>query len=148
VAAAFHLRDGASTDTERAVPWTYTIDTAHDVLLARASGTFSSADLLAMRTVTTRDSRFHSGIRALFDYLDVSKSEVTFDAVAAWPTGQLYGPKSRRAILVNPGLHEAVAHAFRASIDESSHGKVFVTSSRAEAVAWLNDGVANDRRIE
>ena len=135
-------------DTIADVAWSYVIDTVRDVLLVKATGVFTDTDLQDMRTVTTRDPRFHREIRALFDYVEVSQSGVTLDAVGSWPMGQLYGPKSRRAIVVRPGLHEAIAHAFRYSIDQDAHGKVLVADTRGDAVAWLNQDVAAEKRIE
>lgn len=130
------------------MPWNYSIDVAKSVLLVKATGAFSDTDLQTMRTVTNTDARFHPGIRALFDYLEVVESKVTNGAVASWPLGQLYGPNSRRAILVSPGLHDGIAQAFRHSIDQNNNGRVFVTNSREEALAWLNEGVPAEKRVQ
>ncbi|MBI5690168.1 MAG: hypothetical protein HZC55_08710 [Verrucomicrobia bacterium] len=130
------------------MPWSYAIDAERDLLLVKATGVFSDLDLQAMRTMTTRDPRFHPGIRALFDYLGVSQSAVTYTAVVSWPMGQLYGPASRRAILIGGGLHEKIAAVFRDSIETDRHGRVLVTRSRDEAVAWLNEGVSPEKWME
>ena len=118
--------------------WTYTIDTERKVLLGTAAGILEAEELQTGVATATRDPRFHPDMRIFLDYRAVTELRFSIDTMEMMARNRVYSAKSRRAFLVPTAIDAGFFQYYRAIVET---GRVEVFTDRAQALAWLNQGV-------
>ncbi len=124
--------------------WSYTIDTDKNVAFTSGSGVLTDEEIFSGVMSLYSDPRFHPDLRGLFDYRNVATLKVSSEMMARLAAHRRYSDKSRTAFLVNGPLGFGLGRVYQSWIDR---GQVKITYDRAEAVAWLNEGVPPEKHI-
>jgi hypothetical protein len=123
----------------------YRVDAERSVIYVEASLLVTSEELMQGASWITSDPAFHPDIRVLLDFTGATDWALRADHLSLLGSLPCFSPRSRRAIVVREGLPQAMfaVHKF------SAHpGSVRTFSKRALAVAWLNQDVPPEQKIE
>lgn len=124
------------------VSWKYTIDKALGAVFTEAAGILTEVELVAGVRALYEDPQFHPDFRGLFDYTRVTTNEISSERMASMAAMRKYSANARTAFLVTGQLSYGLGRVYQSWIDE---GQVMVTYNRAEALAWLNEGVPPEK---
>ncbi len=125
--------------------WNYRVDAERSVFYVEASQLVTQDELMLGASRITSDPAFHPDIRVLLDFSGATDWALRADQLSMLGSLPRFSPRSRRAIVVREGLPQAMfaVHKF------SAHpGSVRTFSKRALAVAWLNQDVPPEQKIE
>lgn len=126
--------------------WTYRIDRERDVLWITGSGVVTEREFVAGLEKVVRDEHFHPGIRSFHDYGELTSALIHWEALAQISQKRYFGPTSRSAFLVGSGFLDSMVKAYREIFGAGGDVRAFWT--RSEAIAWLNEGAPEEKRIE
>jgi hypothetical protein len=126
------------------VPWSYDIDTDKDVAFTTGTGVLTDQEVFDGVMSLYDDPRFHPDLRGLFDYRGVGTLKVSSETMAKLAAKRRYSDQTRTAFLVNGPLGFGLGRVYQSWVDL---GQVKITYDRAEAVAWLNEGVPPEKHI-
>lgn len=126
------------------MPWTYTIDLARNVVFTAGSGVLTEAEVETGVMSLYADPQFRPDLRGLFDYRGVETMKVSSEAMGRLAARRKYSANTRTAFLVKGPLGFGLGRVYQSSV-ESGHVKI--TLDRAEAVAWLNEGVPPEKHV-
>jgi len=129
------------------MPYSHSIDTSRAVVLATAEGRLCDDDLIRLAHEISEDPLFLPGMRLLCDWSGVTQCDVTRVGIAYELANSRFDPSSRRAYVVRHGPEtQVVAYILACSSpEEALNIRLFHT--RAEALAWLNEGLPEKLRI-
>lgn len=127
------------------MPITYDIDTDRRVVIAASSGTLTETEIVAAATAAYKDPRFDPAFRAFFDHSQVSDWKVSSSFMTRMASARRRDDHSRTAVFVQGALGYGLVRAYQAFVD---NGQVKVFTDRAEALAWLNEGVPPEQHIK
>ncbi len=124
------------------MPYSHSIDTARAVVFATAQGRLGDEDLIRLAHEISGDPLFLPGMRLLCDWGGVTLCEVTRVGIAYELANSQFEPSSRRAYVVRHGPEtQVVAYIVACSSPEEALN-IRLFESRAEAIDWLNEGLA------
>lgn len=126
------------------VPWSYTIDTDKGVVFTTGTGNLTDQETYSGVMKLYADPLFRSDLRGLFDYRGVETVKVSSEMMTKLADKRAYSENSRTAFLVKDALGFGLLRVYQSWI---AKGFVKIYYDRAEAVAWLNEGVAPDKVI-
>jgi hypothetical protein len=121
------------------MPSDYVIDAEHGLVRSRVWGAAADAELFDHQRRLAADPRFNSDFSQLIDSRDVTSTEgLTGSGIESVALRHLYGPRSRRAIVVSRPDTFGIARMFE-SYREISGGEeaIHVFWNLADALAWL-----------
>jgi len=85
------------------MPVSVEIDTQNRVVVCKAWGTLTDADLHDCRQKISNDPAFTPDLNQLFDFSDVERVELTSGGIRSLADHNLFGAGSRRAFTIEPG---------------------------------------------
>jgi hypothetical protein len=142
--AVISITGASRVGAARKMPWTYTIDQERDAVLVTATGIVTGDELTAGAKTLAQDPGFHPDIRILLDYHAISELRVAYNVIETLASSRIYSEKSRRACYVQAGFGVGVGQYYQAF---AQAGRVEVFTERAEALAWLNEGVPPEKTL-
>lgn len=120
------------------MPATYMIDQDAGLVLSRAWGTLTDADLVANRDAMLADPGFRADLSQLWDFTRVDQLEVTGAGVRSLAMGvSPFSAASRRAIIVTDDAGFGMARMFLLMRDSDTGGSFKVFRDRESALSWL-----------
>ncbi len=126
------------------MPWSYSIDSERNVVFTTGTGVLTEQELLGGLRSLYADPKFHPDHRGLFDYREVETLQVSNDLMASLAASRKYSARSRTAFLVNGPLAYGLGRLYQTWVQD---GQVKIANERAEAVAWLNEGLPPEKHI-
>lgn len=126
------------------MPWSYIIDHERDVVFTTAAGILTEEECYAGVMSLYSDPRFHPDLRGLFDYRDVVTLMLSSELMATLAAKRKYSEKTRTAFLVSTQLGFGLGRVYQSWV---ALGQIKICFDRAEAVAWLNEGVTAEKHI-
>jgi hypothetical protein len=121
------------------MPTEFSVDTSRRLILTRASGTLTLADIAAARRQLCADPAFDRTFNELFDLRDVTEvaiSAAEFEGIAG---NSVLARGVRRAFVVTSNAHLDLAHVF-GKVAEAHGQRVLVFRHIDAAEAWLAAG--------
>ena len=118
------------------MPCGYTIDLARSLVLSRAWGVLSDAELFAHARALKLDTRFSPTSQQLVDFGGVTSLYVTVDGVRTMVGLNPWGRGSRRAAVAPSDLAFGLARMYEA-LTQLEHGEFQVFRTMNEAMEWL-----------
>lgn len=117
----------------------YKIVPGHCVVLSRASGTLTDADLLGHQKRMASDPRFSPAMNQLFDFQEVTMVELTTEAIMMLAGRNLFGAGSKRAFVVSPGAMDmyGMMRMFEILTDDYPDELRLQFNNLKEARCWL-----------
>ena len=128
--------------------WSYGFDAARDVLMVKGTGAVIEDDLRKGTAAAIEEIGTRPRLRCLIDYSQVTEIRLTVDTVRLMAESPFFQPESRRAFLAPTDLAFGMARMYQTFAELSTAGNVRVFRNRADAIAWLNDGVTPELAIE
>lgn len=125
------------------MPCSYSIDEDKRVVFNTSSGVVTDNDLVTNAILLRSDKNFQGNFRCLSDYTRVTALQTTAATLTTLAANQPFSPESRRAFLVTAGWIGSSVEFYRTT----TTGQVRVFTDRAEALAWLNEGVPPEKHI-
>ncbi len=125
--------------------WNYRVDAERSVFFVEASQRVTQDELMLGASRITSDPAFHPANRVLLDFSGATDWALRADLLSNLGASPHFSPRSRRAIIVRDGLPQAMFAVHKYS---AHPGSVHIFSNRALAVAWLNQDVPPEQRIE
>lgn len=120
------------------MPATYVIDQDARLVLSRAWGTLTDADLVANRDAMVADPAFDPELAQLWDFSTVDRLEITGPGVRSLAMGvSPFALTARRAIFVPHDAAFGMARMFLLMRDHDAAGAFQVFRDREHAIAWL-----------
>ncbi len=126
------------------MPWSHHIDTRLGAIFTVATGVLTNEDLKAGFAQLFCDPDFHPDLRLFGDYTGVTGLRIDAASLASLASKLPFSEKARRAFLVRDPTVAGTSHFYRSNMP-SGHLRVFYY--RSEAITWLNEGVASDKRL-
>ena len=123
------------------MPSEYQIDQAQGLVLSRAWGALSRADLMDHGQQLRKDARFKPHYRQLWDFTEITKSELSYAELSAMAKVNVFAPTSRRAILAPVDVVFGMARMFQMLRESEGETGIRVFRKRSEALRWLETGV-------
>ena len=121
------------------MPATYVIDQDAGMVLSRAWGTLTDAEMVANRDAMLADPGFRADLSQLWDFTLVQHLDVTGAGVRALAMSTSpFSAASRRAIIVRDDAGFGMARMFLLMRDSDSGGSFQVFRDRESALAWLS----------
>ncbi len=115
---------------------TYHIDTAKNVLFAKADGELTAGDIQAFRRAAVKDPDFDPHLDTLFDFLDITGLQLSGDEVKELTLSAIFHDRSRRALVVPSKVMFGVSRMYSSYIRADSDVlKVFYDMN--DARRWL-----------
>ena len=123
--------------------WSYRIDEDRKLVITRAWGTLTGADISQHRQKLKSDPRFHSSFSQLVDLTRVTSVALDHKTVRGLSGENTFSSKSRRAFVAPTLLTHAMSRMFM-SIRESNGGaeQMNVFKDRKSALLWLSQADA------
>ncbi len=128
------------------MPVSYTIDREHDALLITGSGRVADPEIHQVLKTVFRDPAFHPDIRVLADYSKITDLTVSAEKAANFASTVAYSGKSRRAFLVHSPHIAGYIRFFTNHHSRSIPTRIFY--EREAALAWLNEGMPEEKRLK
>ncbi len=122
------------------MPISYHIDVERRLVLTRASGTLTDADVLALKTRLTQDPDFVPGMRELSDCRGIERLDVTPAGVRAMvQQDQRQGADGphRLALVLSKDVAFGMARMYQSLAGSNEQDHVGVFRDIDEAKAWL-----------
>jgi hypothetical protein len=113
-------------------------------VIATSRGTLTEAEIQAAAKAALQDARFDPSHRAFFDHSRVTEWMVSTEFMTKLAAARKRSNDSRTAIFVQKPVGFGLIRAYQAFVD---NGQVRIFTDRAEAVAWLNEGVPPGKHI-
>ncbi|RME70925.1 MAG: hypothetical protein D6781_05325 [Verrucomicrobia bacterium] len=108
------------------MPLHYHLDPRQHLVIGRACGTLTDADVAAYLGAITGDARFHPTMDQLLNCLELTRVRVSYEMLHRLAHHSPFGPGSRRAIVVASTTAVTYARFYRALVqDRSSEVEVF-----------------------
>jgi hypothetical protein len=124
------------------MPWAYSINQERAAVLVEATGVVTGEELTAGVNALIRDPAFLPDMRILLDYHGITELRVSHTVIEALASSRVYSARSRRALYVLSGFGMGVGRYYQSF---AHAGQVEVFTDRAEAIAWLNEGVPPEK---
>jgi hypothetical protein len=123
------------------MPADFQIDQAQGLVRSRAWGVLNRSDLTSHVARLRADPTFQPQFRQMWDFTEVTRSELTYAELTEMAKISVFSPKSRRAILAPADAIFGMARMFQ--MMRESHGEtgIRVFRKRSEALRWLEAGV-------
>jgi hypothetical protein len=118
------------------MPESYEIDTARELVLSRAWGILSDADLYNHYFRLRVDPSFEPTFCQLVDLREVVRIDISAQAIASVASATLFKPTTRRAFVVATDVAFGLSRMF-AAYTERAGGSVAVFRTCFEAELWL-----------
>jgi hypothetical protein len=118
------------------MPLTYTIDVTRRLIIVRARGVLTEADVTRVRDQIRRDQGFDPEYDQLFDASNVEDIALAKEGMARLADTSILAPAVRRAFVATTTLQYGMARMFTSFADQRNHiTRVFRRLDEAEA--WL-----------
>ena len=118
------------------MPIVHTIDAARRVVLSRLWDHVTETEAWGSAAALMNDPSFDPTFSQLADMREVKKVDVSTNTVRELATLHIFGPKSRRALVVASDLQAGIGN-MTTSFAEGGDQQVAVFRSLAEAERWL-----------
>lgn len=122
------------------MPAEYQIDQTQGLVLSRASGVLLREDLMSHGTRLRGDPDFKPHYRQLWDFTEITKSELSYAELTAMAKISVFAPTSRRAILAPVDVVFGMARMFQMLKETEGETGIRVFRKRSEALRWLETG--------
>ncbi len=119
------------------MPAFYKIERENRLVLSTASGTITPSDIFNHQEKLGCDPDFDPTYSQLVDVSHVTKIEVTTEDIRRLAQGNLFSPKSRRAILVSSDAAFGFARMFEMLRESAGETGIEVFRSLDEALEWV-----------
>ena len=121
------------------MPWDYVIFADKRLVYSRGWGDVTDADVLDHQRRLAEDPQFRNDFSQLIDFLGAnSLKALTFDGIRKAAQRHVFGPGSRRAIVVSDAASFGLARMFKSYRDiAGGEEQVNVFRSLEDAWAWL-----------
>ena len=119
---------------------TYFIDKQRKLVLSAARDILTCADLVERTDRLRRDPEFVPEYRELFDFMGVTRIELSAAEIQSMAAGSPFAPSSRRAFLVTGELAYALGRMSASYHDLNGERNISVFRDRAEALRWIETG--------
>jgi hypothetical protein len=123
------------------MPASYTIDTSRGLILSRAWGTYTDADMREHYRRLRSDGSFNPSFRQLIDLREVDQFEVTPEGVREVGRMRLFRPGTRRAFVVGSDLLYNMLLMFGTQPESAWGTRVALFRDPADAERWLETGL-------
>ncbi len=123
------------------MPADYQIDKTQDLVLSRAWGALNRADLIGHGERLRGDPGFKPHYRQLWDFTEITKSELSYTELAAMAKISVFAPTTRRAMLAPVDVVFGMARMFQMLRESEGETGIRVFRKRSEALRWLETGV-------
>lgn len=117
------------------------------LVLGRAWGTTTSADLLRAAHRTREDATFRPHMRQLVDFRDITDLLIDAATVQQLAVLQPFAPDARRALLVASDFVYGMSRMYQ-MLRESPQDQLDVFRDLDEALEWLELAAEKDRILE
>lgn len=124
------------------MPSLCTFDLERDVIVVTGTGILTDDDAISVAKQVYRDPRFHPDMRGYCDFSEVTQWEVRREVLLALAANRKLSEKSRTAICATALAAFGMSRMYQALVQK---GKISVFNDRAEALAWLNEGVPPEK---
>ena len=118
------------------MPATYSIDTERKLVISRAWGVMTSADVREHRRALRSDPLFDRSYRELVDMSGITEDLVDLGAKQEMSQDQLFAPGVRRAWVAPDDYPFAMARMYATAAEKRGQA-IGVFRSRKEAEEWL-----------
>ena len=122
------------------MPGAYIVDPARSLVLTRAWGILTGADMLNHARRLSADPRFQPQFSQLLDFRDITELPITAVEVREVAALNPFGPGARRAIVVASDVAFGMARMYQILVEQSPQ-EFEVFRDIDEALRWL--GFAN-----
>ncbi len=123
------------------MPADYQIDKTQGLVLSRASGVMLREDLIGHGERLRADPDFKPHYRQLWDFTELTKSELSYAELSVMAKINVFAPTSRRAILAPVDVVFGMARMFQTLRESEGETGIRVFRKRSEALRWLETGV-------
>ena len=127
--------------------YSHQIDTSIGAVLATAEGRLGDEDLIRLAHEVSSDPLFRPEMRLLCDWVRVTTCEVTQVGIAYEVANARFLESARRAYVVRHGPETQVVAYLTVYSSPAESLNIRTFHVRSEALAWLNEGMPEDRRI-
>jgi len=134
------LSAGQPTLACRLMPTEYQIDRTQELVLSRAWGVLNRDDLFDHGQRLRADPDFKPHYRQLWDFTEITKSELSYAELAVIAKVSIFAPTSRRAILAPVDVVFGMARMFQMLKESEGETGIRVFRQRSEALRWLETG--------
>lgn len=126
------------------MPWSYSINPALNLATTMASGIVTEEELLQGVLSAYADPRFQPEMRAFLDYSQAVEWRVSAEFLARLAPQRKFAAGSRTAIWAVGPLNYGMCRVYQSFVDS---GQLRIFGDRAEALAWLNEGVPPEQHV-
>lgn len=126
------------------MPWSYTIDPKRNVIFTTGTGILTQEELAFGVKMAKQDPLYHPDLNAFFDWTKVTGWKMDSDFLARLVAARTFSGGTRTAMLASNPLGYGMCRIMEAWV---SNGQMMLFTDRAEAVAWLNEGVPPEKHI-
>jgi len=130
------IRPASPLRTLTPMPVTYHIDASRKLVISKATGILTAADMFVHQARLRSDPMFRPEYSQLADFTEVTEVQVTAEDIRGLATGSPFRARARRALVVPRPVLFGLARMFQA-ITEGQDAEVRLFDNLAEASRWL-----------
>ncbi len=119
------------------MPIGYQIDEMRRFVLCTASGTVTEQELAAHRHKLSQDASLRPDFRQLFDLTEVTRLDITQEALSSFPSSKSFGTGARRAFVTGPADDPQLSDFFL-HLREGSDNEIRFFKTIPDAMQWLS----------